>query len=83
MPIPCSAIANSTKPPRRFLPPWTIEETAPCFIVRDATDRRSPASIARMSPEGGRRASKSLTLGDVGHFSGGPPIEAVGQTSAS
>jgi hypothetical protein len=32
-----------------------------------------------MSPEGGRRASKSLTLGDVGHFSGGPPIEAVRQ----
>jgi site-specific recombinase XerD len=22
-------------PPRRFSPPWTVEETAPCFIVRD------------------------------------------------
>ena len=22
--------------PRRFPPPWTVEETAPCFIVRDA-----------------------------------------------
>jgi hypothetical protein len=32
-----------------------------------------------MSSEGGRRAGKSLTLGDVGHFSGGPPIEAVRQ----
>jgi hypothetical protein len=21
--------------PRRFPPPWTVEETAPCFIVRD------------------------------------------------
>jgi hypothetical protein len=21
---------------RRFPPPWTVEETAPCFIVRDA-----------------------------------------------
>ena len=21
---------------RRFPPPWSIEETAPCFIVRDA-----------------------------------------------
>ncbi len=24
-----------TKPPRRFPPPWTVEKTAPCFIVRD------------------------------------------------
>jgi hypothetical protein len=23
-------------PPRRFPPHWTVEETAPCFIVRDA-----------------------------------------------
>ena len=23
--------------PRRFPPPWTIDETAECFIVRDAT----------------------------------------------
>jgi hypothetical protein len=22
---------------RRFPPPWTVEETQPCFIVRDAT----------------------------------------------
>ena len=22
-------------PPRRFPPPWSIEETAACFIVRD------------------------------------------------
>jgi hypothetical protein len=27
---------DPTKPPRRFPPPWTVEETAPCFIVRDA-----------------------------------------------
>jgi hypothetical protein len=27
---------DSTRPPRRFPPPWTVEETAPCFIVRDA-----------------------------------------------
>jgi hypothetical protein len=24
-------------PPRRFPPPWTIDETVECFIVRDAT----------------------------------------------
>jgi hypothetical protein len=23
-------------PQRRFLPPWTVEETNACFIVRDA-----------------------------------------------
>jgi hypothetical protein len=22
--------------PSRFPPPWTVEEAAPCFIVRDA-----------------------------------------------
>jgi hypothetical protein len=27
---------DPTQPPRRFPPPWTVEETAPCFIVRDA-----------------------------------------------
>jgi hypothetical protein len=27
---------------RRFPPPWTVEETAPCFIVRDA--ERSPSA---------------------------------------
>ena len=26
---------------RRFPPPWTVEETAPCFIVRDANGGRS------------------------------------------
>jgi hypothetical protein len=25
--------------PRRFPPPWTVEETAPCFIVRDANEQ--------------------------------------------
>jgi hypothetical protein len=24
-------------PPRRFPPPWVIDETDACFIVRDAT----------------------------------------------
>jgi hypothetical protein len=24
------------QPPHRFPPPWTVEETAPYFIVRDA-----------------------------------------------
>jgi hypothetical protein len=24
---------------RRFPPPWTVEETQPCFIVRDADEQ--------------------------------------------
>jgi len=27
---------------RRFPPPWTVEETAPCFIIRDANDHALP-----------------------------------------
>jgi hypothetical protein len=30
---------DPTKPPRRFPLPWTVEETAPCFIVRDANEQ--------------------------------------------
>jgi hypothetical protein len=26
----------------RFPPPWSVEETDPCFIVRDKDGRRSP-----------------------------------------
>jgi hypothetical protein len=34
--------------PRRFLPPWTVEETDACFVVRDAkgtgeTSARAPS----------------------------------------
>jgi hypothetical protein len=32
-------------PQRRFPPPWSVEETDVCFIVRDANGRRSPTSI--------------------------------------
>ena len=38
---------------RRFPPPWSVEETAPCFIVRDANgqalgSRRIAANIAKL-----------------------------------
>jgi hypothetical protein len=29
-----------TSPPRRFPPPWTVEETAACFIVLDANGKK-------------------------------------------
>jgi hypothetical protein len=45
-----------TDPPRRrFPPPWTVEETAPCLIVR--TGRHWPSSIVRMSPADVRQPS--------------------------
>ena len=41
---------DPTQPPRRFPPPWTVEETAPCFIVRDALYCYS-AQAAQYSPQ--------------------------------
>ena len=38
---------------RRFPPPWSVEETAPCFIARDANkqalgSRRIAVNIAKL-----------------------------------
>jgi hypothetical protein len=44
-------------PPRRFPPPWSVDETDACFIVRDG---KSPMSIARIS-----RALKRLHRPDA------------------
>jgi len=51
-------------PQRRFPPPWSVDEADSkldrrCFIVRDATGRRSPTSISRMSAAGDRRRTSS------------------------
>jgi hypothetical protein len=46
---------------RRFPPPWTVEETDACFMVKDrAGQSLAPMSISRKSPAGERRA-KLLT----------------------
>ena len=38
---------------RRFPPPWTVEETQPCFIVRDHNGQALAfVCIARMSRGG-------------------------------
>jgi hypothetical protein len=46
-------------PPRRFPPPWTVEEIDACFIVKD----RAGMSLAYIyfEEEPGRRASRLLT----------------------
>jgi hypothetical protein len=47
--------------PHRFPPPWTVEETAPCFIVRDA-NKQALAYVYCEDEPGRRTAAKLLTL---------------------
>ncbi len=47
---------------RRFPPPWSIEEGAACFIVRDH-DRQTPAYVYYEN-ESGRRSSAKLLARD-------------------
>jgi hypothetical protein len=50
-------------PPRRFPPPWTIEEAnAHCFIVCDANG--FPISYLYFESEPGRRAAANLMTKD-------------------
>jgi hypothetical protein len=45
---------------RRFLPPWSIEETPACFIVRDR-DGQALAYVYYEDEPGRRDAAKLLT----------------------
>jgi hypothetical protein len=36
--------------PRRFPPPWTVEETDACFIVRDANGRATSYFEGELGP---------------------------------
>jgi hypothetical protein len=49
-------------PARRFPPPWTAEETAPCFIVRDANGQA--LAYVYFEDEPGRRAAANLLTKD-------------------
>ena len=42
---------------RRFPPPWTVEETDACFIVRDHNGQALSPSISRKSLGGDRPQS--------------------------
>ena len=44
---------------RRFPPPWSVEETAPCFIVRDANGQA--LAFVYCEDEPGRRANDNLS----------------------
>ena len=56
------AMPDSSQPPRRFPPPWTVEETAPCFIVRDANGQA--LAFVYCEDEPGRRATAKLLTRD-------------------
>jgi hypothetical protein len=47
---------------RRFPPPWSVEETAPCFIVRDANQQALAFVYCEDDP--GRRTAASLLTRD-------------------
>jgi hypothetical protein len=50
------------RPPRRFPPPWTVEKTQPCFIVRDSDGQA--LAFVYFEDEPGRRAAASLLTRD-------------------
>ncbi len=47
---------------RRFPPPWSVEETAPCFIVREANCQA--LAFVYCEDEPGRRAAAKLLTRD-------------------
>lgn len=49
-------------PQRRFPPPWSVDETEPCFIVRDAN--RQALAYVYFEDEPGRRSSANLLTRD-------------------
>jgi hypothetical protein len=48
--------------PRRFPPPWSVEETDACFIVRDANGQA--LAYVYFEEEPGRRAAAKLLTKD-------------------
>ena len=55
--------------PRRFPPPWTVEELDACFVVRDHSGQKLALSISRTSRvyfanEPGRRSAAKLLTKD-------------------
>jgi hypothetical protein len=48
--------------PRRFPPPWSVEETDACFIVRDAN--RQALAYVYLEDEPRRRAAAKLLTRD-------------------
>jgi hypothetical protein len=45
--------AEAARIPRRFPPPWSVEETAVCFVVRDSSGQK--LAYVNFEEESGRR----------------------------
>jgi len=52
----------SMNSPRRFPPPWSVEETTACFTVRDCAGQ--PPSYVYFEDEPGRRSKAKLLTRD-------------------
>src|SRR4029077_18477217 len=62
---------DATQPPRRFPLPWTVEETAPCFIARDHNGQALAFVLTRHeagADRGNNRGSKFYVVGTVAKF---------------
>jgi hypothetical protein len=60
--VKCELPTGPAMSQRRFPPPWSVEETAPCFIVRDANGQA--LAFVYCEDEPGRRAAASLLTRD-------------------
>jgi hypothetical protein len=68
-PLVCCAYAFRSP----FPPPWSVEETAPCFIVRDAN--KQALAFVYCEDEPGRRATgKLLTRDEAWRTAVGDPL---------
>jgi hypothetical protein len=54
------SLAYGSAMPRRFPPPWSIEEGAACFIIRDH-DKQALAYVYYENESGRRSSAKLLT----------------------
>jgi hypothetical protein len=49
-------------PPRRFPPPWTVEELSACFVVKDSNGQK--VAFVYFEDEPGRRSAAKLLTHD-------------------
>ena len=70
--------------PRRFPPPWSIEDIGAAFVVKDGNDQKlAYVCITRKSPDGVRRRSCSAKMRQGGLRPTSQATRAVGQNENS